>query len=515
MPEVDRLPDTIRKEPKGPRMTKWDIERSVTHNGAGYFEKTLITENGFREYDFRWQIGDEINANGFYVLGKAYGTYARQVLGEDKVVVGHDFRSYSQELSRSFALGVVSSGVDVVDIGLAMTPIVYFAQYHLSATAAAMVTASHNENGWTGLKLANGYSSTMGPAEVEDFKKLVYSQNYLDGAGTYLTEEGVFDAYLADLTQRGTVIKGLKVVVGAGNGTAGHFGPPILKALGCEVFETHCALDWNFPNYNPNPENVAFLQSLSEEVKRRGADLGVGFDGDGDRIGVVDNEGEIVFSDKLGLLLARHLSAKVADASFVIDVKSTGLFLEDEILRNNGASVVLWKTGHSYIKKKVAETGAVAGFEKSGHWFFSKPFGKGYDDAMMSSVQLMKFLDESGRPLSELVASLPATWLSPTVGAHCADGEKYDVVDQAIAAFTREKETGGEVAGRQIKEINTINGIRFTLEDGSFGLIRASSNKPSLVLVAESRQSHEDMTAILARLKACVEATGKTGEYDQ
>jgi len=496
-------------------MSKWDIERSVMHNTADYFEKTLITENGFREYDFRWRIGDEVNPNGFFVLGQAYGTYARKKLNENKVVVGHDYRSYSQELSRSFALGVVSSGVDVVDIGLAMTPIVYFAQYHLSTTAAAMVTASHNENGWTGLKLANGYSSTMGPAEVNEFKELVYSQEYIEGAGTYHREDGVFDAYLADLTESGTVKKGLKVVVGAGNGTAGYFGPPILNALGCEVFETHCELDWTFPNYNPNPENIGFLKSLTEEVMSRGADLGIGFDGDGDRIGVVDNEGNIVFSDKLGLLLARHLSSKVKDACFVIDVKSTGLFLEDDVLRANGASVVLWKTGHSYIKKKVAETGALAGFEKSGHWFFSKPFGKGYDDAMMSSVQLMKFLDESGRSLSELVKSLPVTWLSPTVSAHCADNEKYDVVDLAIAKFTKDSKEGVEVAGREIKDINTTNGIRFTLGDGSFGLIRASSNKPSLVLVAESRRSQDDMMAIMASLKACIEETGKTGEYDQ
>lgn len=496
-------------------MGKWDIERSVTHNTADYFEKTLITENGFREYDFRWRIGDEVNPNGFFVLGKAYGTYARQKLNEKKVVVGHDYRSYSQELSRSFALGVISSGIDVVDIGLAMTPIVYFAQYHLKTTAAAMVTASHNENGWTGLKLANGYSSTMGPAEVNEFKELVYSKDCLDGAGRYLTDEGVYDAYLADLIESGKVKKGLKVVVGAGNGTAGHFGPPILEALGCEVFTTHCELDWTFPNYNPNPENVGFLKSMTEEVKSRGADLGIGFDGDGDRIGVVDNEGNIVFSDKLGLLLARHLSSKAKNASFVIDVKSTGLFLEDEVLRDNGASVVLWKTGHSYIKKKVAETGAVAGFEKSGHWFFSKPFGKGYDDAMMSSVQLMKFLDESGSCLSELVKSLPVTWLSPTVGAYCADREKYAVVDMAIAKFQKDNDDGVEIAGRKIKSITTINGIRFTLEDGSFGLIRASSNKPSLVLVAESRRSQEDMMAIMAGLKACLEETGKTGEYDQ
>jgi len=496
-------------------MNKWDIEREVAHNTADYVEKTLITENGFREYDFRWRIGDEVNPNGFFVLGKAYGTYARETLNESTVVVGHDYRSYSQELSRSFALGAVSSGVDVLDIGLALTPIVYFAQYHLSTRAAAMVTASHNENGWTGLKLANGYSSTMGPDEVARFKKLVYAQKYLEGAGRYLTEEGVFDAYLEDLTRNSKVKEGLKVVVGSGNGTAGHFGPKILGALGCTVESVHCELDWTFPNHNPNPENVGFLKSITEAVKSSGADLGIGFDGDGDRIGVVDDTGEIVFSDKLGLLLARHLSSKKKDSCFVIDVKSTGLFLEDEVLQKNGATVVLWKTGHSYIKKKVAETGAVAGFEKSGHWFFSEPYGKGYDDAMMSSVQLMKFLDESGGTLSELVKALPVTWLSPTVGAYCADGEKYDVVEIATKKFTRDRDEGVNIAGRKIKDITTINGIRFTLEDGSFGLIRASSNKPSLVLVAESRRSHDDMVDIMNCLKSCLEDTGKTGDYDQ
>lgn len=276
-----------------------------------------------------------------------------------------------------------------------------------------------------------------------------------------------------------------------------------------------CEADWNFPRHNPNPEDVAFLHSISRTTVENGADLGIGIDGDGDRIGVVDDKGREIFSDKLGLLLARWLCRREPGRAVVIDVKSTGLYYDDPVIRETGTKVITWKTGHSYIKAKVAESGAFAGFEKSGHWFFNQPFGRGYDDALLSSVHLLRFLTEAGRPLSALVDALPETWSSPTLGVYCPDNVKYGVVEQVTDEYRRDMESGAKIAGRRIKEIVTVNGVRFVLEDDSWGLVRASSNKPSLVLVAEGRKSRDELYDIMEHIQARLAATGQVGEYDQ
>ena len=375
---------------------RWDIRTDVPQNSFDYFEKTQITDNGFREYDVRWLLGKEVNPNGFVVLGKAYGTMMRERYGETRVVVGHDFRAYSQELGRSLTVGLLSAGMHVIDIGLALTPILYFSQHHFNARAGAMVTASHNENGWCGLKLASGLSSTLGPEGILQFKETVKGGKFHSGPGTYESFDGIFDYYLKDLLAAGTLARKLKVVVAAGNGTAGRFAPPLLRALGCEVVELDCEADWNFSRHNPNPEDVAFLHSISKTTVENRADIGIGIDGDGDRIGVVDDRGREIFSDKLGLLLARDMCRREPGRAVVIDVKSTGLYYDDPVIRETGTQVITWKTGHSYIKAKVAESGAFAGFEKSGHWFFNKPFGRGYDDALLSSAHLLRFLTGGG-----------------------------------------------------------------------------------------------------------------------
>lgn len=497
------------------------IERKVPNNSFEYFENSLITDNGFREYDVRWLLGREINPNGFLLLGRAYGTLVQEVLGESRVVVGHDFRSYSQDLSRSFIVGLLSTGAHVLDIGLALTPIVYFAQYHLGTQAAASLTASHNENGWTGLKLADGMSSTFGPEGILQFKKFVHSGKYKSGKGSYEQVEGVFHHYTQDLVKRAKLERPVRVVFAAGNGTAGRFGPEALRAIGCEVIPVDCEADWTFPNHNPNPEDLGFLEGLRDALRQQGGDIGIGLDGDGDRIGVVDNAGREVFSDKLGLLLARWMCQEYAKAgdrqgpTFVVDVKSTGLYNDDALLRDRGAKVVLWKTGHSYIKAKVRETKALAGFEKSGHWFLNEPYGRGYDDALLSAATLLKYLDGAGKPLSELLDELPRTWQSPTLGAECADNEKYGVVDQMVESYRNDMKSGRRIGGATIKDIITVNGVRFVFEDDSWGLVRASSNKPSIVVVAESNRSKEQLLAIIDDITAKLEATGKVGEYDQ
>ena len=494
---------------------RFDIEKTVPLNSFDYFEKTLITDNGFREYDVRWLLGREINPNGFLVLGQAFGTFAREVLKESSVIVGHDFRAYSQDVCRSFVVGLLSTGVRVIDLGMVLSPMLYFAQHHLNVRGAAMITASHNENGWTGLKLANGLSVTLGPEGILQFKQIVHSGKFTKGAGSYEAFENIFQPYAEDIVSRGKVARPIKVVLAAGNGTAGRFAPAALRALGCEVFELDCTPDWDFKNHNPNPEDLRFLKAIHNATLAARADLGIGIDGDGDRIGVVDDEGEEIFSDKLGLLLARWMAPQAPGRAVVIDVKSTGLFYCDPILQAAKTQVVTWKTGHSYIKAKVAETDAFAGFEKSGHWFLNRPFGRGYDDALLSAAYLVRYVAESGQPLSELVAALPRTWQSPTLGPYCADDIKYDVVESVTRQYQEDQRSGARIAGRAIKETITVNGVRFVLDNDSWGLVRASSNKPQLVMVAESRESEDQLYEIVDHIRARLAATGRVGAYDQ
>lgn len=491
------------------------IFNEVTANSFAYFERILITDNGFREYDVRWLLGSEINPNGFLLLGRAYGTFVREHLHETRVVVGHDFRSYSQDLCRSFVVGLLSTGVHVVDIGLALTPMLYFAQHHFNARGGAIVTASHNENGWTGLKLADGLSSTLGPDGIQSFRKLVHGGRFKEGPGTYETCDDLFSEYLRDATAGGPLPRRLKVVIAAGNGTAGRFAPSVLSRLGCDVVELDCNGDWNFPRHNPNPEDIKFLHGISETVRKSGADVGIGIDGDGDRLGVVDDKGREIYSDKLGLLIARWICPKAPGRTIVVDVKSTSLFFDDPVLRETSTEVVMWKTGHSYIKAKVAECNAVAGFEKAGHWFFGRPFGRGYDDAVLSAAYLLRFLSESGQSLSSLVDALPKTWQSPTLGVYCSDAVKYKVVEKTTEEYLRDSESRTLIGKFPIRDIITVNGVRFVLEDGSWGLVRASSNKPSLVLVAESRTSREQMYDVMEHIQSRLAATGQVGDYDQ
>ncbi|VAW02226.1 Phosphoglucosamine mutase / Phosphomannomutase, partial [hydrothermal vent metagenome] len=275
-------------------------------------------------------------------------------------------------------------------------------------------------------------------------------------------------------------------------------------------------LDNTFPRYNPNPEDMEMLHAMRDAVMEHGADVALGFDGDGDRCGVVDNEGEEIFADKIGVLLARDLSALHKGAQFVVDVKSTGLFVTDPILQANGAKTEYWKTGHSYIKRKSHEMGALAGFEKSGHFFFNEPIGRGYDDGLIAAIALLQMLDRNpDKKLSDMRKSLAKTYQSPTMSPHCADETKYGVVDKIVKSFVDREAAGGQIIGQKIRDIVTINGVRITAEDGTWGLVRASSNKPELVVVIESPTSEENMKAMFAELDAVIKQHPEIGDYNQ
>ena len=325
---------------------------------------------------------------------------------------------------------------------------------------------------------------------------------------------GFKDIYINNLI-KDKIKKKLKVVVACGNGTAGIFAPKVLKGIGCEVIELDCNLDYSFPKYNPNPEDLKMLNAISEAVKKNSADVGFGFDGDGDRLGVIDNHGKEIYSDKVGLLIARNLAPKYKNNKFIVDVKSTSLFAKDKILLENKCETIYWKTGHSHIKRKVKEVGALAGFEKSGHFFFNQPLGYGYDDGIKSAIQVCHLLNNQNKEMSEIISELPKTYQTPTMAPFCKDEEKYKVVESLINKIKELKTKNAKVDNQKITDILTVNGVRFSLEDESWGLIRASSNKPSLVIVAESPNSDKRKKEIFNFIDNILKRTGKVGEYDQ
>ncbi len=487
-------------------------------NTLDYEMIPLVKATGFREYDARWLFGPDINLLGIEALGLGLGTYIQE-LGQKRIVVGHDYRHYSLSIKQALTLGLVAAGCEVLDIGLAVSPMAYFAQFELDAPCVAMVTASHNENGWTGVKMGAQKPLTFGPDEIGRLKEIVLTGTWKARAGGSLTHvPGVIEKYIADLASRVSLTRPLKVVAACGNGTAGAFAPEALRRMGVAVVvEMDCELDYSFPKYNPNPEDSVMLHAMAKTVREMGADLALGFDGDGDRCGVVDDEGEEIFADKIGLMLARDLSALHKDAIFIADVKSTGLYATDPILKANGAKTVYWKTGHSYIKRKTAELNALAGFEKSGHFFFNAPLGRGYDDGLVAAAAILAMLDRNpGKKLSDLRKALPPAFTSLTMSPHCADEEKYAVVDDVVREYQLLAHTGGTILGRKIVDLVTVNGVRVALEDGSWVLVRASSNKPELVVVVESMQSEDDMRRLFhEEVKPRLATRPQVGAYNQ
>ena len=480
-------------------------------------ENLKINQYGFREYDARWLYKKDINQLGVTNLGKGLGT---QIIKNTKknnprVIVGHDYRSYSEEIKSALKKGLISTGCFVEDIGLSLSPMVYFAQFNLNADAVAMVTASHNENGWTGVKMGIKKGLTHAPEEMKELKDLTLNEKFVHGEGNEKKITEFKKIYKDDLINKNKINKKIKAVVACGNGTAGIFAPDILRGIGCDVIELDCNLDWTFPKYNPNPEDLKMLHEITKAVKKNNADIGFGFDGDGDRVGVIDNNGNEIFSDKIGLLIARSLSELHKNSKFIVDVKSTGLFANDKILNKNQCKTIYWKTGHSHIKRKVHSENALAGFEKSGHFFFNQPLGYGYDDGINSAIQVCHLLDSQNKKMNEIISELPTTYQSPTMAPHCKDNEKYKVVEDVVKEIKKIKSEKIKIDNQEIKEILTVNGIRFSFEDGSWGLIRASSNKPSLVVVTESPTSDDRKLKIFKFIDKLLQATNKIGEYDQ
>jgi len=486
---------------------------TVTPNTWTFLRDAMIAPTGFREYDARWQYPEAINLPGITALGMGLGTqmHARGI--EPVIAVGNDYRDYSLSIKNALMLGLMQAGIHVRDIGPCLSPMAYFAQFHLDAPAVAMVTASHNPNGWTGVKMGFERPLTHGPDEMAELRDIVLEgRGVAREGGKYEFVEGVREAYLDDLVGDFKMTRPLKVVCATGNGTASAFAPELFRRMGVEVVESHNRLDYTFPHYNPNPEAMEMLHDMSARVKASGADFALGFDGDGDRCGVVDDEGEEIFADKVGVIMARDLSKLHANATFVADVKSTGLFASDPVLQANGARADYWKTGHSHMKRRVRDLGALAGFEKSGHYFLAEPLGRGYDCGMRVAVEICKLMDRNpDKSMSDLRRDLPLTYAMPTLSPYAADEDKYDILARIVAKL----ETMTHLAGRKVDQVVTVNGARVILDNGSWGLVRASSNTPNLVVVCESADSEAELRRVFADLDAVIRTEPGVGKYDQ
>jgi len=440
---------------------------------------TEINQTIFRKYDIRGKVNKkELNESVIELIGKGFGTYLGR-RGITSIVVGHDYRSYSEKLKNSLVGGLVSTGAHIIDLGLVLTPMLYYAQYHFKVKGGAMVTASHNPNGWSGVKLGSGFSKTMAGDEIQEIYKIIKKEDFRKGQGL-VNIRPIKDVYIEAATRRVKIKKPLKVVIECGNGTASFFVSDILKKIGCEVTPIFCEPDWTFPHHTPDPESQKAKKVLADKVKEVDADLGVSYDGDGDRLGVVDEKGNNVWSDRLLILFARQVLESRPGSKIIFDVKCTQALPED--IKKHGGIPLMWRTGHSYIKRKLHEEKAALAGERSGHFFLVDEW-YGFDDAVFASLRLVEYLSEQDKPFSEILKTTPFFdyIISPTIYIPCSDDKKFQIVEQLVKDF--KKEYGD-------KNIIDIDGARIKFKDG-WGLIRASSTEPALVLLVEAKNQEK------------------------
>ena len=458
----------------------------------------------FREYDVRGIVGKDLTLDVAESIGRAYGTMARQ-RGCRTVALGRDGRLTSPDLRDRVLAGITATGVNVVDIGICPTPLLYFALYELPVEGGVMVTGSHNAAEYNGLKMCLDTMALHGE-DIQTLKNLTTSESYASGSGTVSTA-AVIPAYLRYLEKHFAAIDGtgLHVVIDCGNGAASVVAKTALEQLGCRVTGLHDELDGRFPNHHPDPTVVENLRDLIQAVKHHRADVGIAYDGDADRIGAVDEEGTIIWGDRLLLIFARDLLKDRPGSTIISEVKASQCLYED--IRARGGNGVMWKTGHSVMKAKMKAEQAILAGELSGHMFFADRYF-GYDDAIYASCRLVEILSKAQAPLSSLLADLPSTQVTPEIRLECPDDVKFQVVD---ALRTRLLASAGQPQAHhtlhphlEIREIVTLDGVRVCFDDG-WGLIRASNTQPALVLRFEATTTKR-LQAIRAYLEGELEA---------
>ncbi len=442
----------------------------------------ILDSTMFREYDIRGLVNPtQLNDTTVKYIGLGAGTFLR-LKDIRKVVVGHDSRSSSPQFHKIIVEALISCGLDVIDIGQVLVPMFYFAQYKYNCKGGIYISASHNPSDWNGFKIANGYSSTLLGSEIKDVYKIIEEEKFEEGTGTYKKED-VVPLYTENILNKNRPGKRLKIVIDAGNGTAGPLVPPIFEQAGFEVVRLYCDLDSSFPNHEPNPSVPENKAELAKTVLANKADIGLALDTDGDRLGIVSEKGEIIEADQFLILLSRQALLEKPGSKIVFDVKSSQALIDD--IKNHGGTPIMWKTGHSYIKAKLKEEKAVLAGELSGHIFYAENYG--FDDAVFAAYKLACFLSKQNKTFSEILADTPRYISTPTINVDCADKEKYDIARKLAEEFKKEY------------EVIDISGARVVFPDG-WGLVRASSNLPVLVLRFEGK-TKESVDRIMALFK--------------
>ncbi len=462
----------------------------------------------FREYDVRGIVGTDLTPEVAQSIGRAYGTMAWQ-RGSRTVALGRDGRLTSPDLRDRVLAGITATGVNVVDIGVCPTPLLYFTLYELPVDGGVMVTGSHNAAEYNGFKMCLDKMALHGE-DIQELKRLIEIGAYTSGSGT-VSRASVIPSYLRYLKEHFACVdgKGKHVVVDCGNGTASLVAKTALEQLGCHVTGLYDDLDGRFPNHHPDPTEVENLQDLIQAVKRHRADVGIAYDGDADRIGTIDEKGTIVWGDRLLLIFARDLLKNRPGSTVVSEVKASQCLYED--IRARGGNGVMWKTGHSVMKAKMKEENAALAGEMSGHMFFADRYF-GYDDAIYASCRLLEILSKTQAPFSSLLADLPPTQVTPEIRMECRDDVKFRLVEavrnRLVEAAKQPNPPNAHHSSPVIREVVTIDGVRVCFDDG-WGLIRASNTQPALVLRFEATTA-ERMQAIRTYLEGELEACTRT-----
>ncbi len=441
----------------------------------------------FREYDIRGIAGQDITEEDVVSIGKAYGTLLKRQ-GRKTVSIGRDCRQTSSTYAQLFIKGINAAGCDVVDIGTCPTPVLYFSIQHLELDGGAMVTASHNPPEYNGFKLMSGTDSIHGSG-LQDIRQIIDDREFATGSGT-VTQTDVMSPYMDYIVENIAIKKQIRIGIDAGNGTGGLTALPVLKRLGCEILDIYCDPDGTFPNHEADPTQKKNLVDLIQLVKENSLDLGVGYDGDADRIGVVDKNGEVIYGDQLMVIYAREILQRNPGATFISEVKCSMVMYDD--IRKHGGNAIMWRTGHSLIKKKMKEENAALAGEMSGHMFFKDRY-LGYDDALYATCRLLEIMADTGKGVDELICDLPRTYTTPEIRVECPDNIKFDVVEKIVAHF------------KARQDIIDIDGLRALYDDG-WGLVRASNTQPALVLrfeaLSENRlaEIRNDIESVLKRI---------------
>jgi phosphomannomutase / phosphoglucomutase len=457
----------------------------------------ILKRTMFREYDLRGrESDDELNESSMYYIGRGFGAFMSK-RGLKETVVGHDARGTSEAFHAAVVKGLIESGINVVDIGTVTTPMSYWSQYFLNVKGLVMVTASHNPAGWNGVKLGTDLSSTLLTDELNEVYDIISKEEFVNGEGT-VTEKDILEDYIKDLLSRAKITKKFKILVNTGNGTAGIVAPETLRRAGCEIVEHFTELDPTYPNYTPNPDGTAMMEDTGKQTVDNNCDLGFAFDGDCDRLGLVDDKGEIIWPDRYIILLSRLVLSKQPGAKIVFDVKVSEALPED--IKAHGGEPIMWKTGHSYIKAKLTEEKAALAGEMSGHIFFVQDF-YGFDDGLFAALKVLEYLSSQDKPLSEIIAETPYYVSTPTIQVKATDEGKYKIVDELVKEF---KDEGYRVVD--------INGGRVYTDKG-WGLVRASSNTPTLVLRFEAKNK-EDLEELQNLFKEKMRKFPELGEWD-